>query len=176
MANAQTMKVWRIDTEGILYTRPVAITRVVLYPSAAGDAATLASWDESATKKATMANKTVTTTLTTTITSTGNFETAEVAVNDIIRITQTSTGKNIGYYQVGTRSSDDEIIVDSANALTNEASKVYSWWTLTPQTVIPLLAQATEKAVEYAYDGLLRLPNLAISGISASAVVYIYLA
>ncbi len=176
MANAQTMNPWRIDTCGVLSTGRVFARKAVIAPNAAGDAASLVSWDVSATKKATQTNKTVTVTSSKTITSTASdFEAAEVTAGDIIKITNSSSGNNLGTFIVDARGGDDNITIETGNTLTDEATKVYSWWTLTPQTTINLLSPGTEK-IEFELDfgSGIWLPNLALQSISTSAVVYLY--
>ncbi len=182
MANVLTSgaPVWKIATAGVVSTGPVIIKKALLIPNAAADAATFVSWDEDqGTKKATMSGKTATVTSTKTVTSTGNFETGEVAAGDIIKIyTSVTTGNNMGTYVVDTRDSDDAVTIETANALTDEASSVYSWWTMTPYTVIQATSPGTEKCsyeLDFGPDGL-HLPNLALSAISTSAVVYLYVA
>ena len=167
-----------LDTAYALIDRPIRVQKVVLYPNAAGDAAVFSSYDPEATPKATMDYKAVTVTGGNTITSTGNFETAEVAANDIIHIYASDTGNNKGNYIVSARSSDDAIVVGGSEwdttPLSDEASKYYSWTTITPYTSIPMLCAATEKAVfEYDFGGFV-FPNLILTSLSANAKVYLY--
>ncbi len=175
MANAQTMNPWKIDTCGVISTGRVRLTKATLVLSAEADTAVFVSWDVSATKKATMTNKTGTVTSSKTLTSTGNFETAEVAAGDIIKIKNSSTGNNLGSFIVDTRDSDDAITIETGNTLTDEANKVYSWWTLTPQVSFTLKAPETEKMiVSLDWPEGIWFPNLALQSISSSAVVYLY--
>lgn len=181
MANTLlTQNVWYLDTEGVVTSNPVIVRKVILLPNAAGDSATFTQWGSQSslpTVRSTMLGKTVTTTSTTTITSTGNFEAAEALANDIIEITKTSTGNNLGSWQIGTRSSDDAIIVDVGNgALTNEASKVYDWKVWKPAPAFKLVSPGTEKVaiqIDFGDKGF-RFPNLAMNALSTSAVLYVY--
>jgi hypothetical protein len=177
MANAQTLNPWRIDTCGVLSAGHVVVKKATIIPNAAGDAAVLVTWDTSATKKATQTNKTVTVTSSKTITSTASdFEAAEVTAGDIIKITNSSSGNNLGTFIVDARGGDDNITIETGNTLTDEATKVYSWTTQTPQTAIHLLSPGTEKIaweLDFGPAGL-HLPNLALQSISSSAVVYLY--
>lgn len=179
MANTLTnaAPVWICATPGVISTVPVVIKKALLNPNAAADLATFVSWYEPGSKKATMSGKTATVTSTKTITSTGNFETAEVAAGDILKIyTSVTTGNNMGTYIVDTRDSDDAVTIETGNTLTNEVSSVYSWWTLTPFVTIPLVSPGTEKIqwwIDFGSDGL-HLPNLALQAISTSAIAYLY--
>jgi len=174
------MGLWILDTADVIWPKPLWIKKIFLYPNAAGDYAVIRSYDLTATPKATMASKTVTVTLETTITSTGNFETAEVAADDIIYIYGSSTGNNKGVFPVATRSSDDAIIVgstwDDTGPLTNEASKVYSWKIITPYVSIPILSPAVDKQqveIDFGDKGIC-LPNFILTALSTSTKLYIY--
>jgi hypothetical protein len=174
------MGLFILDTAYALIDRPIHVSKVILYPNAAGDAAVIQSYNPEAAVRATMDYKSVTVTLGTTITSTGNFETAEVAAGDIIHIYGSDSGNNKGNFIVSARSSDDAIVVGGSEwdttPLTNEASKYYSWTTITPYTSLPLLCPATEKAVQIVDfgDGGFIFPNLILKSLSSSAKVYIY--
>lgn len=174
-----------LDTISTLVDQGLSLRRLIYYPSSAGDAAELAAYDSKATPKATMVDKTVTVTLGTTITSVGNFEASEVAVGDVIVITESETGNNLGAFVVKTRSSDDEIIVGekftgfktaTSAPLTNEASKVYSWKIITPYTFLPLLSQDTNKAmlvIDFGEDGQW-MPNLLLPTLSSGSKIYLF--
>jgi len=178
MANTLTNgSPWICATPGVITDKPVIVWKALLNPNAAADLATFVSWNPNATKKATMSGKTATVTSSKTITSTGNFETAEVAAGDIIKIyTSVTSGNNMGTYIVDTRDSDDAVTIEIGDTLTDEASKVYSWWTITPYVTIPMVSAGTEKVslfLDFGPDGL-HLPNLALSALTTSAVVYLY--
>ena len=177
----QEQNVWYLDTEGVVTANPVYIRKIVLIPNAAADAATFTCWGPQSsepTVRTTMIGKTVTTSLTTTITSTGNFEaTTEALANDIIEITKTSTANNLGSWQIGTRSSDDAIIVDVGNsALSNDTGATYDWKVWKPAPVFKMVSPGTEKVaiqLDFGEKGF-RFPNLAMHTLSTSAVLYVY--
>ena len=172
------MGLFILDTAYALIDRPIRVRKVILYPNSAGDSAVLSSYNPEATAKATMDYKAVTVTSGNQIASTGNFETAEVAAGDIIKIYASDTGNNKGQYVVSARSDDNTIVVGGSEwdttPLENEATKYYSWKIITPYTSIPMLSAATEKqAFEYDFCGQ-TFPNLILTSLSASAKVYVY--
>lgn len=175
MANDLTVNPWIVNTCGVLSTTPVRLQKATLVLNAEADTAVFVTWDPGATKKATMTNQAVTVTSTTTIASTGNFETGEVAVGDIIKITNSSTGNNLTTGVISARSDDNTVVLMDGNALTNEADKTYSWWTLTPQVAFTLKAPETEKMIiSLDWPQGIWLPNLALQSLSTSAVCYLY--
>jgi len=175
MANDLTINPVIVNTCGVLWTTPVRIQKATLVLSAEADTAVFVSWDASKTKHATQTNKTTTVTSSKTATSTGNFEAAEVTAGDIIKITNSSTGNNLGTFIVDSRDSDDAITIETGNTLTDEANKVYSWWTLTPSVCFTLKAPETEKMiVSLDWPEGTWFPNLALQSLSTSAVVYLY--
>jgi len=187
MANLMGGRICVLDTDGFISSSPVTVRKAVLFPNAADDVATFRSWGPSvggAAARTAMTGKTVTVTSTTTITSTGNFEAAEVVVGDMMEIKKTSTGNNLGYWQVKTRSSDNAIIIDigaglydQGGAQTNEASKVYSWQ-MHPSVVVMNLScmDANEPyGLDFGDKGF-TFPNLSLDAIGTSCTVYLYLA
>jgi hypothetical protein len=169
-----------LDTAYALIDRPIHVKKVILYPNAAGDSCVIQSYNPEATPKATMDYKSVTVTGGNQIVSTGNFETAEVAAGDIIHIYASDTGNNKGNFVVSARSDDNTITVGGSEwdttPLSNEASKYYSWTTITPYTSIPLLTPTTdicEVQLDFGDSGFI-FPNLILKSISTSAKVYIY--
>jgi len=182
MANnfSANMPLWILDTAGVFYSKPVIIRKILLYPNAAGDAATFYSFDPSATAKSTASEATTTVSGNTTIASTGAFTATKVAVGDAIVIKWTSTGNNIGAFMVKTRTDDNTIVVCSIESttapLTNESSKKYSWSIQPGYISVPVLSPGTEKCeTEIDFGDGLWVPNLGLISLSTSAKVYIYL-
>ncbi len=172
---------WIFDTAYVLIDRPIKVEKVVLYPNAAGDAAVFTSYNPEATPKATMDYKSVTVTGGNTIASTGNFETAEVAAGDIIKIYSSDTGNNKGNFLVSARDNDNQVTIGGSEwdttPLSNEASKYYSWKTITPYTSVPLLGPTTDTCeVQLDWGEGFWVPNLILKTLSTSAKVYIYYA
>jgi hypothetical protein len=170
-----------LDTAYVLVDRPIKVKKVVLYPNAAGDSCVIQSYNPEATAKATMDYKEVTVTGGNQIVSTGNFETAEVAAGDIIKIYASDTGNNKGRYVVSARSDDNTITVGGSEwdttPLSNEDSKYYSWKTITPYTSVPLLGPTTDTCeVQLDWGEGFWVPNLILKTLSTSAKVYIYYA
>ena len=191
MAN-HTGTVWEIDTEGVIYDRPIWIQKAVIIPNADDDFATFSSWGPetgNATPRATQLQKTITVTSTNKLTSTANdFEAAEVVVQDIIQITGTESGNNLGSWQVNTRGGDDNITVDigigawstKAGALTNDTSQLYDWKIWDETTVIRLSAGDANVYREIDFTGMgrrgRRFPNLSCASLDTSTKVILYIA
>jgi hypothetical protein len=170
-------RLYKIDTPGVLLTHGSYISKLILIPNAAGDTATLVSWNENATPKASMDLKTTTVTSASILTSTGNFETTEVATLDIIKLVASSTGNNKGAHLVLTRDTDHQITT-SGSTLTNDVGATYSWRVWTPMMEAFIAADKTTGVLSPAetYFEPRHFPNLAVSQLSASAVLYIYFA
>jgi hypothetical protein len=168
-----------LDTIGVIQGGPLALVEAILFPNAAADAATLGSWNEGATPKSSVAGGTVSVTSTNTITCSGAFTTGKVAVGDIIRITKSPTGNNLGWYLVATRSSDNAIIITGA-ALSNDTGSVYDFSIWTPQTELYLKAEGTTGAVApfvlpFMEEGGRKFNNLVLLVIDRSAKVELLL-
>jgi dolichyl-phosphate-mannose--protein O-mannosyl transferase len=178
MANVTTnTRLYKIDTPGVLLTHGSYISKLVLIPNAAGDTATLVSWNPNETPDTSMDLKTVTVSSASILASTGNFESTEVSALDVIKIIATSTGNNLGTHLVLTRDSNDQITT-SGSTLTNDVGATYSWRVWTPMMEAFIAADKTTGALSPAetYFEPRHFPNLAVSQLSASAVLYIYFA
>lgn len=181
MANDKTTRTWIIDTAGILTDKPVLIQKAVLYLSALADAADFRSWDPNPTPELTKNYAVCTVTGTNQIVSTGNFPTANVDPGDVITISRNpDTGKNLGSYLILTNTDNNTITLDAANALTNEASKHYDYKIWTPVTQFRLLAHDIEKEVvelDFSSPGHAGrvFPNLLLDGLSASAIIHLFI-
>ena len=181
MANSLTEdggKLYKIDSVGIISKRPLWIAKLELYPSSAGDSVILKTWDENATPGSSKDQETATVTSTTTITSTGNFTDTDVSAGDIIKVTYTSTGNNEDTFSVASSGTDNAVITDGYPALTNEASKTYSWDIWTPTEFAYMKCAGTEKITQVMdwHARPRRVDNLFVDTLSSSAVLYIYLA
>ena len=178
MANLLVGNVWRIDTVGRISSTPIGVKRIVLFPSAANDAA-LFHCAYVGSKSANRIHKSfgryaATVSGGNTITSTGAFAAANVAAGDIIDITRTSTGNNLGPHIVTTRSNDDAVIV--ASSLTNESNEEYEWTIYNGFRALGIKAGATDKSpVSIDFSTPQRFPNLFLYTLSASATVDLYL-
>jgi hypothetical protein len=174
MANDVTGLVWHLDTVGVISSTPVHMKKVVLNINAAADAVLMNYWNRySGDTRSTADGATTTTSGTNTITSTGAFTTAKVVVGDIIEITHSSTGSNIGSYVVITRTNDDAIVI--AGTLTNEASATYTFKIYKGHRAVYILSPGTEKAqTEMDFNEGIDYPNLALYTLTSSATVDIY--
>jgi hypothetical protein len=175
MANDVAGRVWILDTAGIITKSPVKINGGTLVPNAAADAATLKYfWAGSPNDRKSSAVAATATVATNQLTSAGNFTAAKVAVGDGLVIEWTNTGNNTGTFFVVSRDSDNAVTLASvgAVALTNEATKLYTWSVYTSRTAAQITSAGTEKCNE-SLDELPVLPNLVLSAISGSAKLYL---
>ena len=179
MANVLSGLVWKVDTVGIVSETPITIRKAVLLPNAASDAALFHYWNPAPPGtgdiNSTAGAQTATVTSTATIASTGNFEATEVAVGDIINITNSSTGNNTGPVVVITRTDDNTIV--TSGGLTNEDNKIYSWDIYNGHLALHLPAGSSDTSpttLDFGPGGL-SLPNLALYTRSTSAVVHLYI-
>ncbi len=174
-----------VDTEGIVSTKPLVITKIILKPDATGDAATFSYWwdsDAVASNKA-AANTTVSST---TITSDGNFPTANINPDQILKIYTTSSENNVGIWQISTNADNNTVVVDNPatvfgqdTTLANESAKLYSWNVWDPHPFMVIRGSGVDNdtsPVEVDFDPPAIVPNLTMSGLSANAVLYIHLA
>ena len=128
MSNVKTGLTWVLDTAGVISATPIWVKRAVLFPNAASDTAVFNQWfpgtGDTGRIRSTVSD--LATTSGTGITSTGNFTSSNVVVGDVIKITATETGNNIGTYSIITRTNDNTIVL-SETLGTNESSKLYTW-------------------------------------------------
>jgi hypothetical protein len=177
MANAFNGKVWILDTIGVIKKGPIVIRKIVLRPNAAADAATLVTWNDSDTAHSSALTATGTITNTNDLTATGLFTSSLVTALDIIDITKSSgSSANVGAFLVGARDGDNQISI-SPPTVTNEASIVYAWNIYTPVECMYMKASAlAADATGYDFgDEGFRFQNLALSALSDSAKVYVFL-
>ncbi len=170
-----------IDGRGVIYTKPLWISKLLLKPNAAGDSITLASWSENGTPHSAYDLKTVGVTSASILTATGTadlFVAGNVTALDVINITSSTTAANVGYTLVLSQDGD-EIITTIGKTLTNDTSQTYSWkiWTPTTEGVFTCDAATGAKAeVEWDFGRPgLWFPNLAVTGLTASATAQIFL-
>jgi hypothetical protein len=177
MSNTINGRVLNLDTIGVIKSTAFTLKKAVLFPNAAADAATFYSWNELVAAKSTKTAGATTVTGTNTITCVGAFTTAKVAVGDIIKITASSTGNNIGAALVLTRSTDDAIVITGA-ALTNDTAATYNFSIWTPTLEFTLKANkttATQETLISDFAGGRKFWNLVLASISASAVTELIL-
>jgi len=178
MANVITTNPIYIEaaTIGVITTEPLWIKKIVLVPNAHTDAATLKYWIESdGAARVNKQGQTVGVSGTNTITSTGNFVAAAAVATDAIRIYDADLAANIGTWEITAVSSDNEVVV--APAITNDTTGVYSWRTYASYPLATMKSQATSLLnYELNFSGKgLYVPNLMVTALSASALLYIYL-
>jgi len=189
MANVVDGNPLYIDTEGIISTVPLVIKGILLKPNATGDAATFTYWrkEDSTITNGDKTNATTTVVASTgTITSSGNFLSANIDVNQIINIYATSSGKNIGWWQIKSDAgNDNEITVDlpakvypATVTMADDTSGNYNWkiWDARPFAIIRGSGLVGDTSLNYLdFENGIWVPNLAMHTLSASAVLYIYL-
>jgi len=188
MANIVDGNPFYIDTEGIISIVPLVIKGILLKPNATGDAATFTYWrkEDSTITNGDKTNATTTVTASTgTLASTGNFPTANVDPNQIIQIHATSSGKNIGYWQIASNADDHTITVDlpakvypATVTMADDTNGNYNWkiWDARPFAIIRGSGITGDTSLNYLdFENGIWVPNLAMHTLSTSAVLYIYL-
>ena len=180
MANVSNQQIFVWDGIGVYVPGPFKARKIVLYPAAAADACELKTCNLQQ-RKSEKYSQTCTVTSTNNIASTGNFKTTDVAVGDVIEI-YASNSLNLGWFIVGTRTDDDNIIV-IGTPLTNEAAKVYSWRIYTGFSAGRILAGgyytgaaagAEMGPLDFGPFGYDFPGGLGLLSLSASAKLYIY--
>jgi len=173
MANDLTENPLILDSDGIISTTPISIRWARLLPNALSNAATLKSWDESDVRSE-EEQATVTVTGANNLACTGKFTTADVVVGDVIEITNSNTGNNVGTYLVKTRTDDNNIIIDDGG-LTNEAGKLYNFKIYKGITKFPFLVSGDSLLPDDFFPAQpMNLANLSLDGIVSGAVLYVY--
>jgi len=175
MANTFNGNLWILDTVDVISTSPVTIKKIVLVPNAASDVATFSCWSEQSTPELAVYTATVTASGANTLASTGNFTTANVDPLDVLTITKSSTGNNLGSFIILTNADNNTVTV-TAGDLTNETSKIYDYTVHTPYTQAYIKAPGTEvMSTELDFGHGREFKNLVLSTLSTSAKVYVYL-
>ena len=175
MANTFNGNTWILDTVDVISTKPVIIKKIVLIPNAAADAVTFVSWGAQSTPELAVATATTTASGANTLASTGNFATANVDPLDILTITKSNTGNNLGSFIILTNADNNTVTV-TAGDLTNETASVYDYNIYTPYTQAYIKSPGTEVMMtELDFGDGREFKNLALSVLTASAKVYIYL-
>ena len=189
MSNVTTGNPLVIDTEGVISAVPLVIRGILLKPNATGDSATFTYWYESDDPITNGDKKGQTVSVTAssgTFSSTGNFPTDNVNPNQIMRVIHTSSGNNVGYWQIATNADNNTITVDNPAqvlrqpvTLTDDTSKIYTWKIWEPRilTVIRGSGLTGDTSLNYIPfdDGGVWVPNLAMHSLSTSAVLYVFL-
>jgi hypothetical protein len=178
MANVTKKPVWKVDTVGMVYDKPLRIKFIQLYPNTAGDAFELDYWDETAAV-ATSKIAVTATTSTGTFTQSGgsDLSSTNFPQYDVMKIAA-STGDqaNLGYYWIATTGGTGNTVITVApNFTTNEATKNYSLTAYGVGVAFAGICQATTKVDDYYFfgDRGLYLPNLVLKSISSNAVLYV---
>jgi hypothetical protein len=183
MANASTAgRMYRLDTIGLIATAALRIMKARLFPNAAGDTATLKTYNEGGTAHSTAAAATTTIAATNLIQSTGKFTAAKVTAGDVIRIfASDGAAANIGLWYVVSRDSDDQITVSNAagGSMTNEIGSKMTWAIYSPDLEFTLKAEGTTGAkvndeIDFGPRGR-QMRNLLLTTLASSAVVEILL-
>jgi hypothetical protein len=163
-------------TIGVIMTTPLWIKKIVLVPNAHSDTATLKYWiDYPGVERVHKKSQAIETDANT-LTSVGNFLAASTAATDVIHIYEADLAANIGTWEIATVVSDDAIDV-LPGTFTVDASGVYSWKTYASYPLATMKSQATSSlGYELNFGGKgLYVPNLMVTAMSTSAVLYIYL-
>lgn len=192
MANIIKVNPFYIATEGIISAVPLCITKIILKPAATGDAATFTTWvesDSTITTYGDLRGKTLTVTAATgTFVCNTFFEQDSINVDQIMKVTKTSSGKNLGYWQIKSNDDDNTITVDlplatygQSTILADDVAGVYSWkvWDnynfLTIKGSGMTSTAADLSLVQVDFHGGFWVPNLAMNTLSSNAVLWIYL-
>ena len=185
MANDIARNPVYIDEVGVITTEPLWIKKIVLVPAADGDATTLKYWIENPnTVRVHKKSKAASAAGVHTLTSTGNFDTAatpvEAIVADAIHIYESSSGNNVGIYEITATYTPDT--VDVYPGLTMEDNKTYSWKIYASYPLAEMKSQdgagvgnlLLNYELNFKGDGLYA-PNLMVTALSKSALLYVYL-
>jgi len=190
MANVMTGNPLYIDTEGIISVLPLCIRKILWQPASTGNATTFTYWVESDAPVTTFgirnAQTVSVTAATNTFVSATNFETDSINVDQIMRVLNTSSGDNIGYWQIATNANDNTITVDKpaqvygqSVTLADDTSEIYSWRVWDNHSLITIKGSGITGdtglvSLDF-YDYGYWVPNLAMNTLAASGVVWIYL-
>lgn len=189
MANVLTGNPLIIDTVGIISVAPLVIQKIILNPtSSLGSPATLNYWLESndpITNGTKNGVETTVTAATGTFSSTGNFPVANVNPFQIIKIIATSTGENLGRWQIATNADANTITVDGYAVypygqhvlVTDDTTETYTWKIWDPSLFMIIKAPSGSTPlvqVDFGDSGFW-IPNLVVNTLYANAVLYIYL-
>ena len=180
MANVLTQNIWNCDSMGILATYPVVIRAIAVHPADVSQVITLKWWDE--VKPPTLRSTAVTTTITTstdnTITASGGTPFPNTWLDgNVIRCTK-SSNYNTGTYGLIKTAGNNTVLVTHLAPYTNDAAAVGDWDCYPSYTAFTHTGQTIADSHEtklYTFDGYgLKVPNLALDFLSASATVIIY--
>lgn len=173
-----------LDTVGLVSRGPIFIKGLEFYPSAAGDTFTLSHYPN--IRKNTIITNTrkqITGTITgtNTLTATGALSSiyAQGALLNLMSGMSTNgSALNRGLFLITTAGNNNAVVSSDSNfAWTNEADKIYDIEAYAAAVAYKILVPATEKRSEgrwFGYPGL-RFDNLALTTLSTSAVLYLYI-
>ena len=179
MANALRGSVYILDTAGTIVTdKPIWISKIVLEPALATDAAELKFWipgtqyaELSGTYNSGAILGTITSNTTLTMAS-GTLLPNTVLDGDVFKITR-SNGSNAPSTNVVTTAGNGTVVVCANSAWTNESTMWYNFESYPTRSFCKLYS-STLDVDERDFDGFL-LPNLTLETLSTNAKVKIYI-
>lgn len=163
-----------IDTAGVVTTLPLWIKKIVLVPATNSSAATLKYWIEYPGAEDVHKQNIVTdASAAGVLTSTGNFVTTTLTVTDAIHIYKSSTGLNLGVFEISANTDNNHVHTLPLTA-TDAADAVYSWkvYTSYPLTVMSTTAFPNYE-IDFKGKGFY-VPNLMVT-VLTTGLLYIYL-
>jgi len=178
MANSNDTRLYKLDTNDIIFRTPVLITKVVLFSNAAADVCEFKWWDP--TNPAVTDQGTATITSTTTITFTTSVVPSTVLDGSVFDIVgSTGAVANLGTELV-TTAGNNTVVVCSQAVWTNEATILYSFKNYPVYTAIYLKAGASDASpttLDFSSErgGGRWFPNLTLETLSTSATVHLYI-
>jgi hypothetical protein len=172
MGNDITRNPIYIDTAGVVTTGPIWIKKIVLVPTATTATAVLKYWEEDEESvRVHMKSKTASGTDSNTLTSTGNLTSANAVATDAIHIYESSTGNNIGTWEISVAGDNDKCDVLPAT-LTTESDKTYSWKVYASYPLASL-NNATFPPCQMDFNPPQKVPNLMVTTLT-TGTLYIY--
>jgi hypothetical protein len=189
MANDTSREIFYIDQPGIISIDPLVVVKICMTQATTGSSVTFVTWRSEDTAITNGAKADVTTTVTAssgTLVSVGNFPTANVNPFQIIKITNTSSNKNLGKFMIATNADDDTITVyhplsvhgGQTTVVEDDAAGSYCWKIIDTATEFKMKGTGVTNdtclfQMDFGPQGFW-FPNLAIHTMTASAVVYIF--
>jgi hypothetical protein len=176
-----------VDTEGVISTQPVIIRKIVLNQNAAGDAMWFNFWLESDTKAYAKVDQVVVVTNNDNkLTGTAGFLSANVAPNQILKITRTASGNDVGYWQISADgANNNQVTVDvpasvyGQNVTLANANEAFCYDIWDARALARLKGSAitgSTETVELDFgDYGFWVPNLAMHTMTANANAHIFL-
>jgi hypothetical protein len=188
MANDTTKEIFYIDEPGIISITPLVIVKICMTQATTGSACTFVSWrsEDTAITNGTGTDATTTVTAASgTFASTANFPTANVNPLQIIKITNSSSNKNLGRFMIASNADNNTITVyhpvlvnGQSTALADDTAGSYCWKILETSTEFKMKGTGITNdtclfQMDFGQEGFW-FPNLAMHTLTTSAVVYIF--